>query len=135
MPRLSRTVFAGLPHHITQRGNRREDIFFTEADREAYLTWLREYCERYEVEILAYCLMANHIHLVAIPARDDGLQRVLKPLHMRYAQRINRARGWKGHLWQGRFFSSPLMMIKGTLPFDCTFPPCNPAALRAPALR
>lgn len=108
MPRLSRTVFAGLPHHITQRGNRREDIFFTEADREAYLTWLREYCELYEVEILAYCLMTNHIHLVAIPARDDGLQRVLKPLHMRYAQRINRARGWKGHLWQGRFFSSPL---------------------------
>ena len=52
--------------------------------------------------------MTNHIHLVAVPARDNGLQRVLKPLHMRYAQRINRARGWKGHLWQGRFFSSPL---------------------------
>jgi putative transposase len=108
MPRLSRTVFAGIPHHITQRGNRREDIFFTDEDREAYLTWLREYCELYEVEILAYCLMTNHIHLVAVPARDDGLQRILKPLHMRYAQRINRARGWKGHLWQGRFFSSPL---------------------------
>lgn len=108
MPRLSRTVFAGIPHHITQRGNRREDIFFVDEDREAYLTWLREYCELYEVEILAYCLMTNHVHLVAVPARDDGLQRVLKPLHMRYAQRVNRARGWKGHLWQGRFFSSPL---------------------------
>ncbi|MDP1605464.1 MAG: transposase [Rhodocyclaceae bacterium] len=108
MPRLSRTVFAGIPHHITQRGNRREDIFFVDEDREAYLTWLREYCELHEVEILAYCLMTNHIHLVAVPARDDGLQRVFKPLHMRYAQRINRAHGWKGHLWQGRFFSSPL---------------------------
>jgi putative transposase len=108
MPRLSRTVFAGVPHHITQRGNRREDIFFVDEDREAYLTWLQEYSELYEVEILAYCLMTNHIHLVAVPATDDGLQRVLKPLHMRYAQRINRARGWKGHLWQGRFFSSPL---------------------------
>jgi putative transposase len=52
--------------------------------------------------------MTNHIHLVAVPSTSDGLQRVLKPLHMRYAQRINRARGWKGHLWQGRFFSSPL---------------------------
>lgn len=52
--------------------------------------------------------MSNHIHLVAVPATDEGLQRVLKPLHMRYAQRINRARGWKGHVWQGRFFSSPL---------------------------
>lgn len=108
MPRLSRTVFAGVPHHITQRGNRREDIFFTDEDREAYLSWLKEYCEKFGVEILAYCLMTNHIHLVAVPSTDDGLQRVLKPLHMRYAQRINRSRGWKGHLWQGRFFSSPL---------------------------
>ena len=53
------------------------------------------------VEILAYCLMTNHIHLVAVPTTDDGLQRVLKPLHMRYAQRVSRAKGWKGHLWQG----------------------------------
>ena len=108
MPRLSRTVFPGIPHHITQRGNRREDIFFTDEDRVAYLSWLREYCELYNVEIVAYCVMTNHIHLVAVPATDDGLQRVLKPLHMRYAQRVNRARGWTGHLWQGRFFSSPL---------------------------
>jgi putative transposase len=108
MPRLSRTVFAGVPHHVTQRGNRREDIFFTDEDREAYLSWLKEYSEKFGVEILAYCLMTNHIHLVAVPATDDGLHGVLKPLHMRYAQRINRARGWKGHLWQGRFFSSPL---------------------------
>ena len=108
MPRLSRTVFAGVPHHITQRGNRREDIFFTDEDRQAYLMWLKEYSEQHDVEILAYCLMTNHIHLVAIPANENGLQRMLKPLHMRYAQRINRAQGWKGHLWQGRFFSSPL---------------------------
>ncbi|MCF6219423.1 MAG: transposase [Gammaproteobacteria bacterium] len=52
--------------------------------------------------------MTNHIHLILEPTTEEGLQRVLKPLHMRYAQRINRARDWKGHLWQGRFFSSPL---------------------------
>ena len=52
--------------------------------------------------------MTNHVHLVLVPNTEDGLQRVLKPLHMRYAQRVNRAQGWKGHLWQGRFFSSPL---------------------------
>ncbi len=52
--------------------------------------------------------MSNYIHLVLLPRETDGLQRVLKPLHMRYAQRINRERGWKGHSWQGRFFSSPL---------------------------
>jgi putative transposase len=108
MPRLSRTVFPGIPHHITQRGNRREDIFFSDQDRETYLLWLGEYSQRFDVEILAYCLMTNHVHLVAVPKAEDGLQRMLKPLHMRYAQLVNRAQGWKGHLWQGRFFSSPL---------------------------
>ncbi len=108
MPRLPRTVFANLPHHVTQRGNRREDVFFTDEDREAYLSWLKEYSDKHQLEILAYCLMTNHIHLVAVPATENGLQRVLKPLHMRYAQYINKERGWKGHLWQGRFFSSPL---------------------------
>jgi REP-associated tyrosine transposase len=108
MPRLARTVFAGLPHHVTQRGNRREDVFFADEDRRTYLDWLRAYCDEHRVEILAYCLMTNHVHLVVVPDSDDGLQRALKPLHMRYAQRINRGRGWHGHLWQGRFFSSSL---------------------------
>lgn len=108
MPRLARTVCAHVPHHITQRGNRRENVFFTDDDRNAYLACLREYAERYEVDVLAYCLMTNHIHLVAVPTSEDALHRMLKPLHMRYAQRLNRSRGWKGHVWQGRFFSSPL---------------------------
>ena len=108
MPRVARAVFADVPHHITQRGNRRENVFFTHQDRTIYLTWLSEYCAKHRVDILAYCLMTNHIHLVAVPSREDGLEVVLRPLHMRYAQRINRRRGWKGHLWQGRFFSSAL---------------------------
>jgi putative transposase len=108
MPRLARNVFSNIPHHITQRGNRREDVFFTKEDRQFYLEWLGVYCQKWQVDILAYCLMSNHIHLVLTPKTEDGLQRVLKPLHMRYAQRINRAKGWKGHLWQGRFFSAPL---------------------------
>jgi len=83
MPRLSRTVFAGIPHHITQRGNRREEVFFADDDRSVYLDWLKEYCDKHRVEILAYCLMTNHLHLVAIPSTEEGLQRVLKPLHMR----------------------------------------------------
>jgi putative transposase len=52
--------------------------------------------------------MTNHIHLVLVPTTETGLQQVLKPLHMRYAQHVNRCRGWKGHIWQGRYFSSPL---------------------------
>jgi len=108
MPRLSRIVFPNIPHHITQRGNRRADVFFTDADRMTYLEFLQEYSEKHKIEILAYCLMTNHIHLIAVPSTEDGLQRALKPLHMRYAQRINRQNGWNGHFWQGRFFSSPL---------------------------
>ena len=72
------------------------------------MAWLKEYAGKHKVDILAYCLMTNHIHLIAVPSTEEGLQQVLKPLHMRYAQRINRERGWKGHVWQGRYFSSAL---------------------------
>jgi putative transposase len=108
MPRIARTVFAGIPHHITQRGNRRGPVFFTDDDRVRYLGWLASYCRKHQVDILAYCLMANHVHLVAVPAQENSLECALKPLHMRHAQAINRRYGWSGHLWQGRFFSSPL---------------------------
>lgn len=83
-------------------------MFFIDDDRRAYLAWLKAYCEEHGVAILGYCLMSNHVHLIAAPETEDGLHRALKPLHMRYAQRINRGRGWHGHIWQGRFFSSPL---------------------------
>jgi len=108
MPRLARNVFPGVPRHITQCGNRRENGFFTNDDRHAYLNWLGEYSEEHQIDVLAYCLMTNHIHLVVVPTTENGRNRVLKPLHMRYAQRINREKGWKGHLWQGRYFSSLL---------------------------
>ena len=108
MPRLPRTVFANIPHHITQRGNRREDVFFDEDDYQTYLEWLQYYSQKYGLEILAYCLMTNHIHLVAVPGKESSLHQTLKPLHMRYAQRINRRNQWKGHFWQGRYFSSPM---------------------------
>ena len=108
MPRIARPVFPGVAHHITQRGNRRGNVFFSDEDRAAYLDWLHEYGVRYGVEVLAYCLMPNHIPVVAVPASEDALQNVFRALHTRYAQRVNRARKWTGHLWQGRFFSSAL---------------------------
>ncbi len=73
MPRQARTVFAGVPHHITQRGNRREDIFYADEDREVYLGWLQDYCQIHKVEILAYCLMTNHIYLFVLPKKEAGL--------------------------------------------------------------
>jgi len=108
MPGLARNVFSEIPYHITQCGNRREEVFFTKEDRLIYLEWLEQYCQKYAVDILAYCLMTNHVHLILKPGKEDGLQKVLKPLHMRYAQHINKIKKWSGHLWQGRFFSSAL---------------------------
>ncbi|MBO1927231.1 transposase [Thiomicrorhabdus sp. 6S2-11] len=108
MPRLARVVIPDIPYHVTQRGNRREDVFFDDEDRQFYLELLNEYAQKHQVEIWAYCLMTNHIHLILRPTSKEGLQQVLKPLHMRYAQYINKKMGWKGHLWQGRYFSSAL---------------------------
>lgn len=108
MARHPRLVYPGIPHHVTQRGNRRETIFFDDANRRVYLLWLADYCAKHKVEVAAYCLMPNHVHIVAVPESADGLERVFRPLHTRYVQYINRHRDWSGHLLQGRYFSSAL---------------------------
>lgn len=97
-----------MPHHVTQRGNQRRDTFFEDSDGYAYLCLLKEHAQRHSIEVVAYCLMPNHVHLVLVPSTDDGLHRALKAIHGRYAQRVNRMREQVGHLWQNRYFSSPL---------------------------
>ena len=108
MARAIRHIFAGTPHHVTQRGNLRQRVFFSDADYLIYLSWLREYAGRHEVEVLAYCLMPNHVHLILVPAAAASMQLLLQQLHARYARHVNRARDSVGHLWQGRYFSSAL---------------------------
>ena len=108
MPRIARVVIPDCPHHVTQRGNRREDVFFSDADRRRYLQLLREYSRKHRLQIQAYCLMSNHVHLVAVPLTADSLSGAMKPLHLRYAQHANDVRRVTGRVWQGRFFSCPL---------------------------
>ena len=108
MARIARVVAPGIPHHITQRGNRRQDTFFCVEDYQAYLALLREWCGYWKVEIWAYCLMPNHVHLIAVPTSEDGLRRAIGEAHRRYTRRVNFREGWRGHLWQGRFASCPL---------------------------
>ncbi len=101
-------MFPGVPHHVTQRGNHRERVFLSAGDPEAYLSLLHAYARRYGLEIHAYCLMPNHVHLVATPTSTDGMHRALRAVHSQYAQRVNRMREISGHLWQGRYYSSAL---------------------------
>jgi putative transposase len=108
MTRVARIVVPGMPHHITQRGNNRQDVFFTDADRRLYLTLLKEETQRHGVQILAYCLMSNHVHLVAVPRSANSLALSLGRTHWRYTRAINRLHGRSGHLWQNRFFSCAL---------------------------
>jgi putative transposase len=105
MPRTKRFVIPGVAHHITQRGNNRSDVFFTDADREFYLSILLEQSRAYGLSISAYCLMTNHIHLVAIPQTGESLAKAVGRTHVIYAQAINRLHSRSGHLWQGRFHS------------------------------
>ena len=102
---MARAVVPGIPHHITQRGNRRQQTFFIDEDYHTYLELLAEWCGRYQVDIWAYCLMPNHVHMIAVPKTVDGLNLAIGETHRRYTRQINFREGWRGHLWQGRFAS------------------------------
>ena len=105
MARMPRVVIPGYPHHITQRGNRRQTTFFSEDDYAEYLQLLAAAKTKAEVSIWAYCLMPNHVHLVVVPEREDSLIALFKNAHRKYSRLINRRNGWTGHLWQERFNS------------------------------
>jgi putative transposase len=98
-------VLPGIPHHVTQRGNRRERTFFEDGDYALYLDLLAEGAERAGVEIWAYCLMPNHVHIVAVPRDSDGLARTFRHVHRHYTGYVNARLRVTGHLWQGRFGS------------------------------
>jgi len=108
MSRLARAIAVGCAHHITQRGNNRQDVFFVDQDRQVYLQMLAEQAGKYGLEVLGYCLMTNHVHLVAIPHAEDSLAKGIGRTHFRYSQYINRLHKRSGHLWQGRFDSCAL---------------------------
>jgi putative transposase len=96
---------AGAPHHITQRGNGRQKAFLSGEDRHFYLATLAASCRRYEITVLGYCLMTNHVHLVAIPARPDSMSGGVGGAHRRYTEYFHRRYRRSGHLWQNRFYS------------------------------
>lgn len=108
MARLARVVVPRVPHHVTQRGNRRQRTFFGDEDYRHYLALLKTWSARAGTRIWAYCLMPNHVHVVAIPEAEDGLARTIGEVHRRYTRHVNLREGWRGHLWQARFASFPM---------------------------
>ena len=108
MSRLGRIVVPGLPHHITQRGNRRQRVFFEESDFALYRDILAERCRKAGVAVWAYCLMPNHVHLIMVPQSTAGLARAIGETHRQYTGFVNARARWTGHLFQGRFASVAL---------------------------
>ena len=108
MPRRARVVFEGVVHHITQRGNYRQNVFEDDSDKRKYVEFIREYSEKYGMKIYAYCLMSNHVHFIAAPVKEDSLAMTFKYSNMRYSSYFNKKNKRSGHLWQGRFYSCPL---------------------------
>ena len=105
MARIARVIVPEFPHHIIQRGNRRQRVFFNENDYGEYLRLLNNYSYRFKVDILAYCLMPNHIHLIATPQKDGNLAQAIGETHRNYTRFINSRENWRGYLWQVRFSS------------------------------
>jgi putative transposase len=108
MPRIARIVVPGCAHHVTQRGNNKQDVFFVDEDRRAYLGFLKRAAAQHGLAIHGYCLMTNHVHLVATPKEENSLAKALGRTHVAYAQYVNQLHGRSGHLWQSRFFSCAL---------------------------
>jgi putative transposase len=108
MARLARITVPGVPHHVTQRGNRRQQTFFSDADYTDYIALMAEHCAAAGTEVWAYCLMPNHVHLILVPSHEHGLRAALGEAHRRYTRMVNRREGWTGWLWQGRFASCPM---------------------------
>lgn len=105
MPRIARVTVPGYPHHITQRGNNRADVFFDDEDKETYLKIMSGYACKYHFQIWAYCLMTNHVHLLVLPETENALSRGIGLTNQVYTQYINRKLKQSGRIWQNRFFS------------------------------
>ena len=106
MPRIARIVGAGYPHHIVQRGNNREEVFWDNRDYQKYLSFLSKYSEEKGATVLAYCLMPNHVHLLITPSEEETLAKMMQGVTLCYTQYFNRKNGRTGRLWECRYHST-----------------------------
>lgn len=105
MPRIARIIAPGYPHHVTQRGNNRMTVFFDDEDRQTYLDILSLYAQKNSLQVWAYCLMDNHLHLLVVPENERSLAKGVGLTNQVYTQYLNRKLSQSGRIWQNRFFS------------------------------
>jgi len=105
MPRIARAVAAGFPHHIVQRGNNREKVFIDDEDREKYIDLLKKYSRKRDAQVLAYCLMTNHVHLLVKPKENESMYKMMQGVTLCYTQFANRKYNRTGRLWESRYHS------------------------------
>lgn len=105
MPRKARAVAVDYPHHITQRGNNREPVFFDDQDFQSYLDLIKQYTTKFKVSLWAYCLMPNHVHLLAVPHEEGALALGVGRTNLVYTRYLNRKYLRSGRIWQNRFYS------------------------------
>lgn len=108
MSRTARFILPGFPHHVTHRGHRGEDVFLSDLHHQRHLVWLAESARRYALRVWAYCLMRNHLHLVAVPDDGQSFANVMRLTQMKHTQALNDEGGSEGRLWHGRYYSCPL---------------------------
>lgn len=106
MSRIARLVSSSYPHHIIMRGNNKNKIFFRVRDRKIYIKILKQYIKKIKVDLLAYCLMPNHVHLLLVPFQDNALAKVMQVINLSYTQYINKEYMRSGRIWESRFRSS-----------------------------
>jgi putative transposase len=108
MSRIARIVLEDVPYHITQRGNGRQQVFFEDRDYQLYLDLVGRSCQEAGLRIWAYCLMPNHMHLIAVPERETAMAQAMSRSNADYARYYNLRQRTCGHVWQARYFSTPL---------------------------
>jgi putative transposase len=124
MARRARMIIPGTPHHVTQRGNRREPIFLEPGDEAVYLGLMSQQLRRCGVACWSYCLMPNHVHFILTPTDETGLARAVGEAHRRYTGFIGARGQWTGHLFQARFGS--VAMDEDHLTAALRYVPLNP---------
>jgi len=128
MPRQARIVIPGELHHITQRGNYRQNVFLEDQDRIVYLKYLNEQAKKHHLDIFAYCLMDNHVHFIVRPHDSNALAKTFRVAHQKYSLYLNRRLGQHGHRWQARYYSC--VVLGSHIPKAVRYVELNPVRAR-----